>query len=80
MKGFIDLCFERDGQYYIVDWKTNWLPDYTQEHLRSEMEQGDYFFQASIYADAMSRHLKQKIGGALYVFVRGPAVYSFQPR
>lgn len=80
MKGFIDLCFERDGKYYIVDWKTNWLPDYSEESLQTEMENGDYFFQASIYADAMERYLKAKIGGALYVFVRGPAVYSFQPR
>ncbi|MBS0615205.1 MAG: UvrD-helicase domain-containing protein [Verrucomicrobia bacterium] len=80
MKGFIDLCFEREGKYYIVDWKTNWLADYSTPSLEAEMENGDYFFQASIYANAMERYLKQKIGGALYVFVRGPAVYSFEPR
>ncbi len=80
MKGFIDLCFEREGKYYIVDWKTNWLPDYSLSSLEAEMHNGDYFLQASIYADAMERYLKQKIGGALYVFVRGSAVYTIEPR
>ncbi len=80
MKGFIDLCFEREGKYYIVDWKTNWLSDYSFPSLEAEMNNGDYFLQASIYTDAMERYLKEKIGGALYVFVRGPAVYTIEPR
>ncbi len=38
LKGFIDLVFEHEGRYYVVDWKSNWLgPDdaaYTPEAMR----------------------------------------------
>ncbi len=28
LKGFIDLVFEHQGRYYVVDGKSNWLgPD-----------------------------------------------------
>ena len=25
MKGFIDLVFEFEDRFYLVDWKSNWL-------------------------------------------------------
>lgn len=87
IKGFIDLCFEKEGKYYLVDWKTNWLESYSQEGLHKAMEDGDYFLQASIYATALQRYLKlydprpfeECFGGAYYIFVRAPAVYHFFP-
>ena len=27
LKGFIDLVFEHEGRYYVLDWKSNWLGD-----------------------------------------------------
>jgi len=27
LKGFIDLVFEFEGKYYVVDYKSNWLGD-----------------------------------------------------
>lgn len=83
IKGFIDLCFEKDGKYYLVDWKTNWLADYSQPSLEKAMQEGDYFLQATIYAQALKRYLKlydprpfeECFAGAYYIFVRGPAVY-----
>ena len=37
MKGFIDLLAEHNGQYYVIDWKSNWLGPsdaaYTQDTL-----------------------------------------------
>jgi exodeoxyribonuclease V beta subunit len=83
MKGFIDLCFEHKGKYYIIDWKTNWLPSYSQESMEKAMNEGDYFLQAGIYKSALQRYLNrtqkkpfEKIfGGVFYIFVRGPGVY-----
>jgi len=81
VKGFIDLCFEREGRYYIVDWKTNYLTDYNQESLEQAMQGGDYFLQAEIYAEALKQHVRGNLefGGVFYIFVRGPAVYEIDP-
>jgi len=87
LKGFIDLCFEKQGKYYLVDWKTNWLENYSQAFLEKAMHEGDYFLQAAIYAQSLKRYIKlydsrpfeECFGGAYYVFVRGPGVYHFIP-
>ncbi len=80
IKGFIDLCFEHQGKYYFLDWKTNWLENYSPEKLTGAMRHGDYFFQGEIYATALKRYLKDRtFGGAFYIFVRGPAVHHFYP-
>ncbi len=84
MKGFIDLVFEADGRYYIVDWKSNWLgPDlesYTEEAMAAEMARKFYNLQLHIYVGALHRFLSARLpgyayeknfGGACYVFLRG---------
>ena len=88
-KGFIDLAFQWEGRLYFLDWKTNYLGDqdaaYTDEALRRAMDEGDYWFQASLYAEALRRAWpKTPFGGAFYLFARGifgPAngLLSFQP-
>lgn len=80
MKGFIDLCFEWEGKYYILDWKTNYLSDYSQESLKQAMQEGDYFLQAEIYAQALKRHFKENLsfGGCFYLFIRGSSFYYFK--
>ena len=39
LKGFIDLVFEYQDKYYLLDWKSNWLGpedcDYRAENLKS---------------------------------------------
>ncbi len=80
IKGSADLVFIKDGYYYLVDWKSNYLADYSQENLEKEMKQNDYFLQAQIYAEALERYVKLfdielKYGGAYYIFLRGAAVY-----
>ncbi|OGN54344.1 MAG: hypothetical protein A2Y28_05150 [Chlamydiae bacterium GWC2_50_10] len=91
IKGFIDLAFLKEGKYYLLDWKSNFLGEddeaYAEEKLRETMEQKDYFFQASLYAGALKRYLelfdprpfKEIFGGALYLFVRAKRVYRFFP-
>jgi exodeoxyribonuclease V beta subunit len=82
MKGFIDLCFEKDGKYYFVDWKTNWLEAYSQAEMEKVMHAGDYFLQAKIYAEALKRLFKNSatFGGGYFIFVRGPGVYHWRER
>jgi ATP-dependent exoDNAse (exonuclease V) beta subunit len=76
MTGVIDLVFWHNEKMYIADWKTNWLPNYGYAAMKGEMEAGKYHLQVAIYADAVSRFLRQRglpsscLGGMLYVFVR----------
>ena len=83
-KGFIDLCFEHQGQYYVADYKSNWLgPDddaYTQEAMTESILANRYDLQYVLYLLALHRQLKarlpeydydQHVGGAVFVFLRG---------
>lgn len=84
LKGFMDLVFEHDGKWYVVDYKSNHLgdtyPDYTEDHMVEAMIEGDYYLQYHLYSVALHRHLKVRLdgydydthfGGAYYLFVRG---------
>ncbi|HSX10298.1 MAG TPA: UvrD-helicase domain-containing protein [Chlamydiales bacterium] len=71
VKGFIDLVICHRAKVYFLDWKTNWLEDYTPSSLHAAMQAHDYALQASLYAEAIRRHFKMPYGGAFYLFVRG---------
>lgn len=84
MKGFIDLVFEHQGRYYIVDYKSNHLgdsaADYQSEQLNNAMIAHDYPLQYLIYTLALHRYLQlrlpdydpqQHLGGVYYLFIRG---------
>ncbi|MFA6915964.1 MAG: UvrD-helicase domain-containing protein [Parachlamydiales bacterium] len=83
LKGVIDLCFEYDNKYYLLDWKTNWLGPqaefYTPSHLQQAMQKNDYFLQAQIYMDALRKYFalvdkrpfEDCFGGYYYLFLRG---------
>ena len=83
LKGFIDLAFEHSGKFYLVDWKTNVLENYTPAALEETMVQNDYLLQGKIYATALTRYLKLygdlQFGGVFFLFVRGPVAYHFTP-
>lgn len=83
-KGFIDLCFEHDGRYYVMDYKSNWLgPDdtaYTQSSMVESILDNRYDLQYVLYLLALHRQLKarlpdydydQHVGGAIFLFLRG---------
>lgn len=88
MKGFIDLLFEYNGRFYLLDWKSNWLgsssADYTDDALTISMNHHDYFKQAEIYVEALKKYLEisqdkpfQDIfGGVYYVYLRGLPDYG----
>lgn len=81
MKGYIDLCFEHDGRFYAIDWKTNLLPNTDPSTLLELMQSHDYLLQGHIYQEAIQRYLKRfpslTFGGIYFVFIRGPAAYHF---
>jgi len=84
LKGFIDLVFEHEGRYFILDWKSNHLgdtaADYAQAPLAAAMRAQGYHLQLLLYTLALDRLLRQRLadyrpeqhlGGAVYLFVRG---------
>ncbi|MEX1013514.1 MAG: UvrD-helicase domain-containing protein [Waddliaceae bacterium] len=81
LKGFIDLLFEHKGKIYLVDWKSNWLPDYQQSTLDAAIRFHQYDLQAKIYSEAIQRYFrlfdKQQFAGSYYIFLRGEKNGSF---
>jgi exodeoxyribonuclease V beta subunit len=84
LKGFIDLVFEHQGRFFLLDWKSNHLgyraADYGAEPLAAAMAEHGYHLQYLIYTVALDRYLRLRIenydyethfGGVLYLFVRG---------
>ena len=84
MKGFIDLIFEHQGRYYVVDYKSNFLgsqpQDYATEQLDEAMISHDYPLQYLIYSLALHRYLALRLpdydpelhfGSVYYLFIRG---------
>jgi exodeoxyribonuclease V beta subunit len=84
LKGYIDLVFEHEGRYFILDWKSNHLgytaTDYGAVPLARAMADHGYHLQYLLYALALDRYLKLRVpgygyethfGGVLYLFVRG---------
>nr|WP_260259930.1 exodeoxyribonuclease V subunit beta [Vibrio intestinalis] len=84
LKGFIDLVFEHQGKYYVLDWKSNHLgddvSDYHGEALNQAMAGHRYDLQYQIYALALHRFLRSRVanydyqqhfGGVYYLFLRG---------
>ena len=65
MKGFIDLVFEHEERFYLVDWKSNWLgarvEDYGPETLRQEMISRHYVLQYHLYVLALDRYLATRL-------------------
>lgn len=85
LTGSIDLFFKQEDCLYILDWKTNRLPENAQTYsikvMQELMVEGGYYLQALLYTCAAYLFLKkrlgnqfsydQHIGGFIYCFVRG---------
>jgi exodeoxyribonuclease V beta subunit len=84
MNGKIDLFFEHDGKYYILDWKSNFLGNsiefYDTNHVKAAMYENNYNLQYLIYTVALTKYLKLRkpdfdydkdFGGVIYLFLRG---------
>ena len=77
LDGIIDLVFEHDGRYHILDWKSNKLAN----SLPEMMADHHYFLQYHLYTLALDQLLQQRLGASydpaihlgssIYVFLRG---------
>ena len=83
LKGFIDLIFCWQEQFFVLDYKSNYLgensADYQQDNLESAMSSHQYHLQYMIYTVALHRLLQhrlahydpeQHLGGCYYLFLR----------
>ncbi|SFR62032.1 DNA helicase/exodeoxyribonuclease V, beta subunit [Marinobacter daqiaonensis] len=96
VKGFIDLVFEHEGRYYVLDYKSNALGEddsaYTRQAMGEAILEKRYDLQYVLYLLALHRLLKARlpdydydthIGGAIYLFLRGveaPSAGAFADR
>jgi len=84
MKGFMDMVFQFESRFYLVDWKSNFLgsrvEDYGQEPLAETMKQACYILQYHLYAIALNQYLQARLpgynyenhfGAVYYIFLRG---------
>lgn len=84
LKGFIDLVFEWQGRWYLLDYKSNHLgmspADYGRPALERAMAEHRYDLQYQLYSLALHRLLSlrlpgydfdQHFGGVFYLFLRG---------
>ncbi|UHQ20484.1 UvrD-helicase domain-containing protein [Lysobacter sp. KIS68-7] len=81
MTGKIDLTYRVDGRVYVVDYKSNRLPAYDADALAHAMIASEYDLQALLYAVAVHRWLRMRLGasydpgihlgGVRYLFCRG---------
>ena len=81
LTGRIDLIYEAQGRYYVLDYKSNQLPDYGPESVTRAIAEGEYDLQYLIYTLALHRWLRfrlgaaydlgQHLGGVRYLFCRG---------
>ena len=84
LNGFIDLVFEQEGRFYVLDWKSNFLgsktEDYGEENMNQAMFVHHYTLQYYLYVLALHKYLKFRLpnykftthfGGVFYLFLRG---------
>ncbi len=85
MNGKIDLFFEHQGKYFVLDWKSNFLgdslEDYTGDRLTESMNENNYHLQYLVYTLAVKKYLESRLGsgfdferdfgGVFYLFLRG---------
>ena len=83
LTGAIDLAFEFDGRFFVLDWKGTKLADtaegFSHERMLEEIQKHHYSLQYLIYLVALRRHLRfcgienpdEKMGGIIYAFIRG---------
>jgi exodeoxyribonuclease V beta subunit len=84
MKGYMDLVFQHQDQFYLVDWKSNYLgptiDDYRRDALQHTMQKNYYVLQYHLYVLALCQYLRLRrsgfryesdFGGVFYIFIRG---------
>ena len=84
VNGVIDLIFEYQGRYYLVDYKSNYLgnclDNYHHPNMHTEIYSRRYDLQYMLYSIALHRFLQNRLpdynyethfGGVYYLYLRG---------
>ena len=84
MTGLIDLVIRHENQYFLIDYKSNYLGDneshYSKANLIHAVQEHQYDLQYLIYCVALNRFLSSRLpgydyekqfGGVMYLFLRG---------
>jgi exodeoxyribonuclease V beta subunit len=81
LTGRIDLLYEHAGRYFVLDYKSNRLPDYRPEALAAAVRESEYDLQYVLYTLAVHRWLRfrlgaqydydRHLGGVRYLYSRG---------
>ena len=83
--GFIDMIFEYEGKFYIVDWKSNTLnrqaDDFSGDRLKQHMFDATYPLQYLCYIAALmsclAQRLQMEFDEAMYEKYFGEVYYIF---
>lgn len=83
--GFIDLFFEYNGKYWVLDYKTNTLDNYSSsqdiQHVDNpliiSMADHHYYLQYILYLVAVKRYLEQKLKLSDATHLIGGAIYYY---
>ena len=66
LTGVIDLAYEHDGRFYILDWKTNHLGSAPDDYAKAGTDDGiarsTYHLQYCLYTAALDLHLEKVLG------------------
>lgn len=73
--GSIDCCCKFGDVWYIIDWKSDSLPQYDEEYLRGHIDEA-YGNQRAIYMSVFKKWLSRmsdefEFAGMIYIFLRG---------
>ena len=81
LTGRIDLVYVAHGRWHVLDYKSNRLPGYGPEALARAVREGEYDLQYVLYALALHRWLRfrlgagydpaRHLGGVRYLYCRG---------
>ncbi|MGC8775659.1 MAG: exodeoxyribonuclease V subunit beta [Chlorobaculum sp.] len=84
LMGFMDMVFEAQGRFWLLDWKSNHLGNSVEEYHREQLDRvmtdNLYRLQYLLYTVALDRFLSLRVkdyryethfGGVIYVFLRG---------
>ncbi len=80
LTGKIDLLYRHGGKLFVLDYKSNRLPDYGVDGMQRAIRAQEYDLQYLLYTVAVHRWLRRRLpdyryerhfGGVRYLFARG---------
>jgi exodeoxyribonuclease V beta subunit len=81
LRGYVDLVFEHQQKFYVIDYKSNWLGaddnSYAGDAIARSMQEHQYDLQAKIYSAALKNFLASRLGADSVSSVYGGVLYLY---